>query len=193
MSIVSICNEALGRVGDLFIASLDDSSRQAKLCNMFYDNTRRQLLSLHPWVFAEELKADLSPTTTTPAFKYDYKFTLPSDLIVVRGLYEAESDYIISGKSILSNDSTINLVYTKDVDDPNDFSTMFRSTLVLRLAYSVAFALAPSSELAKLLFSVYGTEFAEARRVDNAGRDWSLKLPLPSKGEKPAWTRVREL
>ena len=43
---VSICSNALRRLGDDPITSLTDDSERARLCNSFYADTRDSVLSL---------------------------------------------------------------------------------------------------------------------------------------------------
>ena len=54
---VSICNLALARLGDATIESLDDATAQAEYCNLFYAQTRDEVLRSHPWNFAIARKA----------------------------------------------------------------------------------------------------------------------------------------
>ena len=47
-----ICNRALAAIGQDEILTLDDSSKAARCCRIFYDPVRRRLQRKHSWVFA---------------------------------------------------------------------------------------------------------------------------------------------
>jgi len=49
---VSICSNALRRLGDDPITSLTDDTERARLCNAFYQDSRDLVLRSHPWNFA---------------------------------------------------------------------------------------------------------------------------------------------
>ena len=49
---VSICANALRRLGDDPITSLTDDTERARLCNAFYEDARDACLRSHPWNFA---------------------------------------------------------------------------------------------------------------------------------------------
>lgn len=191
-SIIEICNLALGRIGDIFISSLDDNSKEARMCSRFYDVTRQQLLVSHPWTFASVFDASLSPVVATPELKFAYAFQVPTDCVKVQGLYQPKTDFMLSGSMIYSDDETINLVYTQDVTDPGLFSVMFTSTLSLKLAYVLSYGLSASSALIKMIFQMYQIEFMEARRIDNSSRDFDITPPVePPKGRHRYWREVR--
>ena len=57
-SSISICNLALGYLGEPSIASFDDKRPGAEFCRLFYDAALRALLTEHPWNFARILGAD---------------------------------------------------------------------------------------------------------------------------------------
>ena len=49
---VSICSNALRKLGDDPITSLTEDTERARLCNAFYNTARDSLLRSHPWNFA---------------------------------------------------------------------------------------------------------------------------------------------
>lgn len=169
-----ICNLALGRMGEDGISSLSENSRAAKLCAVFYESVRDALLCVHDWAFAGARVGPLSPLTDVPAFGYAYAFQLPSDCLQIRGLYGVTSStaWQVEGRQLLTDLDTISLLYTKQVSDPTAFHPLFTNALSMRLAYTVAYALAPSGDLAKMLFQLYGVALDEARRGNNRATNW---------------------
>ncbi|MHA2066123.1 MAG: hypothetical protein ACXABY_17265 [Candidatus Thorarchaeota archaeon] len=114
-SSVEICNTALIRLGANQIASLNDGSRESKLCLARYDKARRAVLRLHLWKSAKVRKV-LAPLTTTPVFGYDYQYDLPSDLLRL-WLVSTSPDYIftdeqyeIEGRRLLHDQSALYVI-----------------------------------------------------------------------------------
>ena len=151
-SVVSICNLALGQIGEYPISSLTDQRKAAILCGQFYDPCRRQLLEEQPWKFAKA-QAQLAASTTAPLFTYDNAYLMPADFL--RMLDEPEEDnpqYEIMGGQILSNDrSPFEMLYVRDVTDPTLFSALFVKVLSLRLAADLARSLAQNDTMAQEL------------------------------------------
>ena len=169
-----ICNLALGRMGEDVITSLSENSRAGKLCAVFYESVRDALLCVHDWAFAGGRIGPLSPLTDAPVFGFANAFQLPSDCLQVRGLYGVTSStaWQVEGRQLLTDLDTCSLLYTKKVTDTTDFPPLFTNALACRLAYTVAYALAPSGDLAKMLYQLYGVALAEARGANNRSTNW---------------------
>ena len=82
---VSICANALRRLGDDPITSLTDDTERARLCNAFYAPARDLVLRAHPWNFAIT-RATLAQLSDTPAFEYSYQYALPTSPLCLRVL-----------------------------------------------------------------------------------------------------------
>ena len=65
-SVVDICNEAMDLLGAATITSLDENSKEAKLCNRRFTTVRDQVLRSHPWNSAIR-RATLAKDSATPA------------------------------------------------------------------------------------------------------------------------------
>ena len=89
---VSICSNALRRLGDSPIASLTEDSERARLCNAFYEPSRDAILRSHTWNFAIN-RANLAKLSTSPAFEYANQFALPTDPFCLRVLKMEFEDY----------------------------------------------------------------------------------------------------
>ena len=48
-SVVEICNEAMDLLGAATITSLDENSKEARLCNRRFSTVRDAVLRSHPW------------------------------------------------------------------------------------------------------------------------------------------------
>lgn len=101
-SVIDCCNSALSMVGAASIMSLTDNSREARVCNLQYDSNRRDELRKHYWNFAIK-RAALAPDTATPAFDFAYQFTLPADCLRIVIPNDANLDWTLEGRKILTN------------------------------------------------------------------------------------------
>ena len=90
---VSICANALRRLGDDPITSLTDDTERARLCNAFYTDARDAVLRSHPWNFAIT-RTSLAKLSDAPAYGFNYQYSLPTDPYCLRVLEMEYSDYI---------------------------------------------------------------------------------------------------
>ena len=132
---VSICNVALGLIGDRTIASFDEGTAHAQRCRDFYDQTRRAVLRDHPWSCAKK-RAILSPISTYPSFGFAHAFPLPRDFL--RIIDAGCRDFDIESRHILANTNQINLVYIADNDNEETWDSMLVDAMSLKLASRLA-------------------------------------------------------
>ena len=84
----SIANMALGRIGSKRLNDIDaDTTVEAILCRLHYEQARNELLQSHVWRFALA-RSVLSEDTNTPDFQWDHQFDLPVDYFRAIGLYD---------------------------------------------------------------------------------------------------------
>jgi len=117
-----------------------NTDKRAIHSNLHYEQTRDALLRSHWWRFA---KARSSLTaTTTPSFEWDYAFTLPTDFLAMRTVFEDNNtpknntiySYSLEGNLLLTNESTCKIRYTKQVTGVTSFDPLFIEVLVQQLA-----------------------------------------------------------
>lgn len=166
---VEICSNALLLLGNLPIASLNESSDRAILMANLYDQVRKATLRRHFWNFATT-RVLLSPDVAAPPFEWGFQFTLPGDClrVVSVGEHGEHPEYIIEGRKILAYDATVKLGYIKDVDDPNNMDAMFIDCLCANLAFTGAYPLTKDSALQKAMYQLYMTKLQEARGIDGS-------------------------
>ena len=141
-------NEALGLIGASRISGLDEDSINARHALTFYAPTRDALLRMHHWNFATG-RAALSASTTAPLFEFTYAYPLPEECLKVReyngvpvtyaGQYP--SRYTVEGRSILTNDTTVLIVYTARVTDLTRWDALAYQVLMTWLASKLAQAI----------------------------------------------------
>lgn len=137
-----ICNVALTFLGEEVIGDIADNVQ----CVLYYPTCRDHLLRKHTWNFAEK-RQTLAQITAGPIFEFKYKFQLPNDYIKVIRLYNDDTEYRIEGKTLLTNSSSVKLIYTARIIDPNVFDSMFITALQFRLASYLAIGLKQSNSL----------------------------------------------
>ncbi len=161
---VQICNEGLAFIGVPAILTLGDNSKPARQCNLIYTSKRDELLRSHEWKFATK-RTNLSPTTTAPAFGWDYAFNIPSDCLKL--LYVGDSDgnrreYSLELNQILTNNDLIYIKYTKRIESPDSMDALFRATLSMYIAQHVAKPLGAKSDYQRAV-EEYETKLSDAR------------------------------
>ena len=169
---VSICSNALRRLGDDPITSLTDDTERARLCNAFYIPSRDQVLRSHPWNFAIT-RATLAKLSDTPAYEYSYQYALPNDPYCLRVLEMQYKDYIFKiehyasqGRVLLTNESTAKILYIARVTDTAQFDSMFVDVLTAKLAVDLAYPVTNSVKLQEQMQRLFQQKLSEARSVD---------------------------
>lgn len=171
---VTICNIALARIGvSTFITSLSEASNEARVCSLFYEQTRDYVLRDFDWNFAEK-RVVLADAGTPPA-EWAYKYTYPSDClraryIAVPCMRTVRNDQRIefkvaneSGQKVIyTNQPAAELIYTYRVEDPTLFDSMFSSALSYKLASEIAMPLSVQADIGQAALKAYKDEVAVA-------------------------------
>lgn len=95
----------------------------------------------------------LTTAQVTPAFEYKYMFDQPSDFLCRRYLYEdntagvTQYSWKVEGTKILTNDATVDIVYSKQVTTVTEFTPLFIKALYLNMAKNFATAIAKDAKL----------------------------------------------
>lgn len=169
---VSICSNALRKLGDDPITSLTEDTERARLCNAFYESSRDSLLRSHPWNFAIT-RATLTQLSTTPAYGFSYQYALPTDPYCLRVLEMEYQDYIFKienlateGRVLLSDESTAKILYIGRITDTALFDSLFVDTLTAHLSVKLAYPITNSTSLQLQMHKLYQAKLSEARSVD---------------------------
>lgn len=138
---VDISNMALSLIGADSITSFEENTSTARRIKTVYSTSVKALLRLHPFQCATK-RIKLSPISTQPEFGYTYQFQLPDDLI--RIINANTENYVVETDRLLSNQSTLNLVYVFHNTNEETYDSLFIETLVLYLAYKISKAITGS-------------------------------------------------
>lgn len=175
VSEVSICNQALGWLGENLITSLDDPSRNANLCRDNYPFLRDAVLEECMWTFA------MDRASSTVADKDDwglyYEHPKPLEWLQVFRVYTDVSSqdpskwiqsvgWSIEGEYILSPDPTIYMWGTKRITDTGKFSQLFVQALAARMAADLAMPLTEDRQKQADMWGIYQAKIRLAANRD---------------------------
>jgi len=166
-SVVQICNSALNQLGASSITALTDDSKNARLCNERYTTIRDAVFRAHPWNCLIK-RVQLAQDSDTPAWGFDYQYTLPADCLRILGIKDYNSDYKVEGRKLLISESSVYLIYLAQITDVNELDVLLRETISAHLAQDIAYAITANLQVAKLMAEKYQAKLSEARHADSS-------------------------
>lgn len=147
---ITICNLALGEVGEQSISSGRTSDKQYELCERFYSDALKEVLAEHNWNEAKT-RTILVQESTAPLFGFDYQFKLPSDCIKVVRLgdnndwdhWEIENGYLLTNviQDPISWTTDINFV-------EGQYCTLSSVTYLCNVSHTSSTATSPATDTA---------------------------------------------
>jgi hypothetical protein len=164
-SVVDICNGALNQLGATTILSLTEDSKNARLCNSRYTQVRDGVFRSHPWNCLQK-RIELAADTTAPAWGFSNAYTLPSDCLRLLRILDYDSNYKVEGRKILSNTSSMKILYVARITDPNEYDELLRETLSASLGADIAFAVTSNNQTAQNMYQLFQDKLRDARFVD---------------------------
>ena len=165
-SIVGICNGALNQLGATTILSLTEDSKNARLCNSRFTQVRDALFRTHPWNCLQK-RIQIAADSTAPAWGFSFAYTLPADCLRLLRILDYDSNYKVEGRKILSNTSTMKILYISRVTDPNEYDELLRETLSAALSADIAFAVTSNNTTATNMYNLFQDKLKDARFVDS--------------------------
>ena len=164
-SVVDICNGALNQLGASTILSLTEDSKNARLCNARYTQVRESLFRSHPWNCLQK-RIQLAADTTAPAWGFTSAYTLPADCLRLLRILDYDSNHKVEGRKILTNNSSMKILYVARIEDPNEYDELLRETISAALAADIAYAVTSSNPVSLNMYNLYQTKLKDARFVD---------------------------
>tara|TARA_S200002703_G_scaffold152651_1_gene153288 strand:+ start:218 stop:799 length:582 start_codon:yes stop_codon:yes gene_type:complete len=165
-SVVDICNGALNQLGASTILSLTEDSKNARLCNARYTQVRDSVFRSHPWNCLQK-RVQLAADTETPAWGFTKQYTLPADCLRLLTILDYDSDYKVEGRKILTDNSSVKILYIGRIEDPNEYDELLRETLSAAIAADIAYAITSSNPLTANMYNLFRDKLKEARFVDS--------------------------
>ena len=168
-SSISIASNALLLIGDNPISSFDDPGAGAKAAANLYPDTKKALLSEHPWSFAMKQQR-LNRLSQTPDIitGYQFAFQLPTDLIRLWSVQD-NAKYILVGTLLYSNQSQLLATYVFDVDE-TILPPHFVKALEYTLASDFAISVTEDNTMAGLYEKKARDKTNQAMAIDSQGR-----------------------
>lgn len=203
VSPVAICNQALGWLGGDLIISLDDESKEAKLCKANFDGLRDAVLEDREWTFAVA-RIEMAELIDVPLYGFDKAFQIPEDVlrvlqvsragevddgVLVEGSFqsatrggtgqgrESRIDWLREGETIVANNAArIFCRVLKRITDTTKFSPAFDQCLAARMAMDLAIPLTNSRLLQRDMAQIYGEKITLAAGTDGMqGRSYKVR------------------
>jgi len=164
---IEICNLALREVGEQEIQSLSETSKNAKICNRFFESVYDEVLRLHNWNCAL-FRTELAQDSDTPDYGWTYQYTLPADPYCLRVLRMEDTDYewVIEGRKLLTDEGTAKILYIGRVADPDKLDPLCTRVIVLTLAYRMAYTLTENATLRQIIKDDLRDAWSDARSMD---------------------------
>lgn len=192
VSDVSICSNALVRLGASGISAFTDGTPEAELAGELYPNLRDAVLGMYDWRFLVK-KMQLSQLVAAPTTRWTYQYTLPPDRMSDAPLVVFNSnavgvrpvqDFQIVGQVLMTDYSTIWVDYTADLDE-SFWPPYFVELMIGVCAAEFALSVTGSSTIAKersdkvygqggLFMRAKARDFENHPNKDNTFYDYTL-------------------
>jgi hypothetical protein len=171
-SIVNICNSSLNLLGASTISALTEDTKNARLCNQRYEPVRNRVFRSHNWNCLIK-RVQLAANSTDPVVEYAKSYALPSDCLRVLKIHNGTTDsiasnldYKIEGRNLVTDQTTVYLVYIALDTDPNNYDTYLREAISHQLAADLAYAITNNATLANNYMARADERLREARFID---------------------------
>ena len=138
-----ICSTALVELGEDTISSFTANTPPSKICGQVYPEYIKYLLSIYAWKFSKK-KVQLARLTTAPINEWSYAYQMPSDMLMMHGLFNSSSvgilpqtNYEIFQDQIFTNETTVYIDYQFQPDESN-FPPFFTQFAIVAIASKLA-------------------------------------------------------
>jgi hypothetical protein len=167
-SFVEITSNALRLLGDDPITSLTEDSERARLVNALYEEVRDEVIRAAMWNCAKDRQV-LASLAATPAFGWSFYHQLPSTCLRVVDVLSGDIrvEHEIEGRKLMTDESSVNLIFLKKITDPNDMDSLFIGAYTAKLAAELAEPITGSRSLAEQMWQLYERKVREARTIDS--------------------------
>lgn len=170
---IDIANIALAKTGGKQITALSDNTA----VNVSYDMVLDEVLTEHPWTFAQKRSALVSTTAPT-VYTEDgltYLFTKPTDVLKINFVNSSSAILKLEATGILCNESALSILYTARITDVTTYPQSFVAALATKLAAQVCFSVTNDMKKTEALMQEYeNMALPHAMSVDSqqGSSDW---------------------
>lgn len=155
---VALCNRFLTRIGANSILSMDEETKEARICKANFEYLRDDVNSAHAWGFATK-RVELAQSTTAPVFGAAYAYGLPTDLLgfvtEYNELQGIDAPYRIEGVYLVTNAPFVKIEYVARVTDLNQWSMLAREALIARMQAELTGAITGSFGALDAYYKLY--------------------------------------
>lgn len=179
-SAVQICSNALILLGADPINSFTDESDRATVVANLWPQVQDALLRMHPWNCAKK-RVQLAPDAQSPDFEWAYQFTVPGDLLRVLAVGESGEtpDYRIEGRKLLTDESTLKLLYIYRNTNIPHWDTLLVHAASAAMAEAAAYPITKSATTQQAMAEKLGFWLRQARTIDG------MEEPTENVGDTP--------
>ena len=178
-----ICNIALSNLGERPITARNDQNHRARACDNRFDDVRDLVLRSHVWNCALK-REQLTSSATAPVWGYDVAYPKPAKMLRLISVKENEYPFKIEGENIVTNSTSLNILYIEQVTDTAKYDALLIQAIALRLATEIAQDITGKTQLKEALMRKYREVMSEARSADAAEG-------TPQKIESDLWLESR--
>ena len=162
---VDICNIALSNLGERPITARNDQNQRARACDNRFDDVRDLVLRSHVWNCALK-REQLTSSATAPVWGYDVAYPKPAKMLRLISVKENEYPFKIEGENIVTNSTSLNILYIEQVTDTAKYDALLIQAIALRLATEIAQDITGKTQLKEALMRKYREVMSEARSAD---------------------------
>ena len=148
---------ALSKLGAKRITTTSDDTVSARAAVAVYTEILDEVLMESPWTFAQKRVA-LAELGTDPVWTDDsmtIAYGIPTDMLKLNYTNMPSAIVRVEAVGILSDTSSLEILYTYRATDTTKYSTMFVTALATRLAAEMAFGLTNSKTAMEYLMKEY--------------------------------------
>ena len=159
---VEICNQALLKLGQPAIMSLDDDSPRARQCFQEFEAALGATLRSYPWPFAI-VRKELARRTEKPPFGFAYYYELPEDVARIVDMYTGNFAYNIEGRYVATNSEYVAMRYVSKKVPVEQLDEQTVEVVSLVLAARLAIIITENAQLKDMLYMEHERALAQAR------------------------------
>ncbi len=158
-SSVQICNLALAELDAAPIMALDDNSREAIRCSIFFDDIVKEVMASGTWSCLIR-RATLNQLADAPEFGYSYQYQLPTNpkllkVITLNSASDGSIPFSIEDDKLLTDSSTVELIYTAYITTSESWNIYLQQAIVAKLAAVLAFPITGNMQVAQMKAQQY--------------------------------------
>jgi hypothetical protein len=167
---IQIANLALLKMGESTITSFDDGTKASNTIAAAFDHSVRYVLEQRNWHRAIKT-VQIAANTDGPVVEYTSSHRLPSDFVRVVSVRNpaklVDTDYVIHGDNIHTNNTSIYLVYIRDITQSNSFPAYLADLIASYLAWNISPFLSADSDNTGMMQRKYQASLAAAKTLDS--------------------------